>query len=109
MESEAQKLQTRDKALKQLQFHLERAQDTMAKYVNCKRKPVTIKVNYWVYLKIRPHRQTSMPVRLHPKLSARYFGPFQVIQQVGSVAFKLLLLEAARIHPVFHSSQLNWK
>lgn len=77
----------------------------MAKYANRKRRPVDIKVDDWVYLKFRAHRQTSMPSRLHPKLAARYFGPFKVIQQVGEVAFKLQLPETARIHSVFHVSQ----
>ncbi|BAT84457.1 hypothetical protein VIGAN_04184000 [Vigna angularis var. angularis] len=79
----------------------------MVKQANRKRRPVTIKVDDWVYLKIRPHRQSSMLVRLHPKLSARYYGPFRVIQKVGEVAFRLLLPETARIHPVFHVSQLK--
>lgn len=79
----------------------------MTQHENKKRRPADIKVDDWVYLKIRPHRQSSMPVILHPKLSAQYFGSFQVVQEVGAVAFKLRLPESARIHLVFHVSQLK--
>lgn len=79
----------------------------MAQQANKKRKDVEIKVDDWVYLKIRPNKQSLMPVRIHPKLSARYFGPFQVLQQVGNVAYKLRLPEIARIHPVFYVSQIK--
>ena len=58
------------------------------------------------YLKIRPHRQTSTS-KLHPKLSARYYRPYLVLQKVGTVTFKLQLPEQACIHSVFHVSQLK--
>lgn len=69
----------------------------MVKYANRKRRPGDIKVDDWVFLKIRPHRQTSMATRLHPKLATRFFGPFKVLQQVREVAFKIQLPESARI------------
>jgi len=107
VEAVAQDLMTRDEALSQLKFHLARAQEHMTKYANKHRKQSSIQVGDWVFLKIRPHRQVSMPTRLHPKLSARYYGPFLVLKQVGPVAFGLQLPETARIHPVFHVSQLK--
>lgn len=48
-----------------------------------------------------------MPTKLHPKLSAMYYGPYLVLKQVGTVAFQLQLPAQARIHPVFHVSQVK--
>lgn len=78
MEAVGQELQARDEALKQLKFHLARAQERMVNQAYKARQPADVEVGDWVYLKIRLHRQASMPSRLHPKLAARYFGPFHL-------------------------------
>jgi len=56
-----------------------------------------------------------MPTKFHPKLSARYYGPYLVLEQFGAMAFQLQVLERARLHPVFSQSktqhgimQLKW-
>ena len=41
------------------------------------------------------------------KLGFKYFGPFQIIQPVGAVSYKLQLPEKSKIHPVVHVSQLK--
>ena len=42
------------------------------------------------------------------KLSPRYIGPYEIIERVGPLAYKLALpLELARIHNVFHVSMLR--
>jgi len=107
VEAVAQDLMSRDEALKQLKFHLRRGQDQMSKFVNRHRRKVDIGVGDMVYLKIQPHQQQLVHTKLHPKLSARYYGPFLVIARVRAVAYRLQFPDHIRIHPVFHVSQLK--
>ncbi|MCO5613218.1 hypothetical protein L7F22_067494 [Adiantum nelumboides] len=45
--------------------------------------------------------------RLFPKLSMRYYGPFQVCDKISDVAYRLKLPESWRIHNAFHVSLLR--
>jgi len=48
-------------------------------------------------------------LRRNLKLSPRFYGPFQILNQIGFVAYKLALPPEARLHPVFHVSCLKKK
>ena len=41
------------------------------------------------------------------KLSPNYYGPYKVLQNIGTMAYKLELLVSSHVHPVFHVSCLN--
>jgi hypothetical protein len=58
-------------------------------------------------VKLQPYRQHSAALRKNQKLSMRYFGPFNIIAKVGTVAYKLELPPTSKIHNVFHVAQLK--
>nr|GEU52751.1 putative reverse transcriptase domain-containing protein [Tanacetum cinerariifolium] len=61
----------------------------------------------WVMLKVSPWKGV-VHFGKQGKLNPRYVGPFMVLEKVGSVAYKLeLLQELSRVHNTFHVSNLK--
>ena len=65
------------------------------------------KVGNWVYFRLQPYKQTSVQSRKFGKLAPCFYGPFQVVQKVGEVSYKLDLPTGSQIYPVFHVSNLK--
>jgi len=88
---------------------MKNAQQRMKKYADLRRSERNLEVGQQVYLRLQPYRQTSVAYRRALKLAPRFYGPFTIIRKIGDVAYELDLPPDARIHPVFHVSQLKPK
>ena len=86
-----------DAFLDDLKFQLWRAQHIMKHQTDKHCREVTFEVGDWVYVKLHPYQQRSLTTKRNEKLTARFYGPFQVISKVGTVAYKLALPHTASI------------
>nr|XP_016510345.1 PREDICTED: uncharacterized protein LOC107827676 [Nicotiana tabacum] len=100
-------LRQRDEVLAILKANLLHARDCMKSNADKGRREVQFNVGDWMYVRLRPYRQLSVCLQCHTKLSRCFFGPFQIVQRVGAVAYKLAFPPSSKIHPVFHVSVLR--
>ncbi|GJZ73632.1 putative reverse transcriptase domain-containing protein [Tanacetum coccineum] len=83
------------------------ARDSQKKYADKRRKPIEFKVGDQVLLKVSPWKGV---VRFGKKrkLAPRNVGPFEIVEYVGPVVYRLRLpQELSCVHDVFHVSNLK--
>ena len=83
------------------------AQSRQKSYADVRRRPLKFEVGDHVFLKMMPQRGV---VRFgkHEKLSPRFIGPFEILERIGSVAYRLALPPSmSGVHEVFHVSMLR--
>ena len=72
-----------------------------------KRKDICYEIGEKVFLKVSPWKKV-MRFGKKGKLSPRFIGPYEVIEKVGPVVYRLALPpELENIHSVFHVSMLR--
>ena len=83
------------------------ATDRQKSYTDMKRKDIRYEVYEKVFLKVSPWKKV-MRFGKKGKLSPRFIGPYEVMEKVGPVAYRLALTpDLEKIHNVFHVSMLR--
>ena len=85
----ADHLKDRQRIDELLKKNLKEAMNSMEVYADKKRSAREVEVGDCVYLRRQPYRQNSVEMMGNSKLSAKYLGPYQIVQQIGKVAYRL--------------------
>ncbi|GKB56869.1 putative reverse transcriptase domain-containing protein [Tanacetum coccineum] len=100
-------VQETTKKIIQIKERLKTARSRHKSYADKSRKPLELKVGDRVLLKVSPWKGV---VRFGKKgkLAPRYVGPFEIMECVGPVAYRLKLpQELSCVHDTFHVSNLK--
>ncbi|GJZ59855.1 putative reverse transcriptase domain-containing protein [Tanacetum coccineum] len=93
--------------ISQIKDRLKATCDRQKSYADKRRKPLEFSVGDYVLLKVSPWKGV---VRFGKKgkLAPRFVGPFEIVEKVGFVAYRLRLPEELNgIHDMFHVSDLK--
>ncbi|KAL5569900.1 hypothetical protein UlMin_026475 [Ulmus minor] len=83
------------------------AQSRQKSYANKRKRPLEFQVGDSVFLKVAPMKGVMLFGK-KGKLSPRYIGPFEILERIGKVAYRLALPpELSLVHNVFHVSMLQ--
>ncbi|GJZ08395.1 putative reverse transcriptase domain-containing protein [Tanacetum coccineum] len=86
---------------------LKAARDRQKSYADNRRKPLEFEVGDRVMLKVSPWKGV-IRFGKKGKLAPRYVGPFEILERIGLVAYRLKLPEELNgVHDTFHVSNLK--
>jgi hypothetical protein len=86
-------IEHRQQFLQILKENLTMAQNHMKQQADQHRSEISFEVGDWVFLRLQPYKQMSLKqAKKDNKLSPKYYGPYKVLQKIGTMEYKLELL-----------------
>ncbi|XP_073317257.1 uncharacterized protein [Primulina huaijiensis] len=86
---------------------LKTAQDRQKRWADLKRRPLELEIGEKAYVKVLPMKGVVWFSK-SGKLNPRYVGPFEILDKMGTLAYRLALPpDMSKIQNVFHISQLR--
>ena len=100
-------IQETEEKVKMIREILKVTTDRQKSYADMKRKYIRYEIGEKMFLKVSPWKKV-MRFGKKGKLSPRFIGPYEVIEKVGPVAYRLALPpDLEKIHDVFHVSMIR--
>ncbi|KAL5554185.1 hypothetical protein UlMin_041586 [Ulmus minor] len=93
--------------VEKIRQRMKTAQSRQKIYADRRRKPLEFAIGDKVFLKVAPMKGV-MRFGKRGKLSPRFVGPFEILERIGDLAYRVALPPAmSGIHNVFHVSMLR--
>ncbi|KAL0533851.1 hypothetical protein IC582_028122 [Cucumis melo] len=100
-------VQSTNEAIQKIRSRMHTAQSRQKSYADVRRKDLEFEVGDKVFLKVAPMRGV-LRFEKRGKLSPRFVGPFEILERIGPVAYRLALPPSlSTVHDVFHVSMLR--
>ncbi|TYK28808.1 pol protein [Cucumis melo var. makuwa] len=100
-------VQSTNEAIQKIRSRMHTAQSRQKSYADVRRKDLEFDVGDKVFLKVAPMKGVLRFER-RGKLSPRFVEPFEILERIGPVAYRLALPPSlSAIHDVFHVSMLR--
>ncbi|XP_023522445.1 uncharacterized protein LOC111786376 [Cucurbita pepo subsp. pepo] len=100
-------VQVTNQAVQKIRERMRTTQSRQKRYANSRRRSLEFKVGDKVFLKVAPMKGVLRFGR-KGKLSPRFIGPFEILERIRPVAYRLALPPSlSTVHNVFHVSVLR--
>ena len=101
------KVQETTEKIQVIRKRLKTAQSRQKSYANNRRRDIEFEIGDFVFLKVSPSKGI-IRFGKKGKLSPRFIGPFEVLERVGSIAYRIALPPAlSHVHDIFHVSMIR--